>query len=74
MRILRAGSIRVVGAGLALCLGAAGGVRSQAQPPSALVVRGATVFDPRTGSLARDSVIVIRGDRIAEVGDRKSVV
>ena len=73
MRILGVKSIGVIATGLVLCLGAASGVWSQASLASALVVRGATVIDPRTGSLARDSVIVIQGDRIAAVGPASRV-
>src|SRR5436190_9003646 len=41
-----------------------------AQPPAAqtVVVRAGRMFDPRTGTLLTNQTIVIRGDRISDVG------
>jgi hypothetical protein len=39
----------------------------------ALVIRGADVFDTERGVLVPDRTIIVRGDRIAEVGARDSV-
>src|SRR3954453_20456249 len=37
-------------------------------PPPATVVRAGRLFDPRTGTLLTNQVIVIQGDRIVDVG------
>jgi hypothetical protein len=39
----------------------------------ALVLRGGTIFDSRSGTMVADQTIVIRGDRIDQVGPRKSI-
>ncbi len=41
---------------------------AQAAPPAVTVVRAGRLFDPRSGSLVANQVIVIRGDRIVDVG------
>jgi imidazolonepropionase-like amidohydrolase len=40
----------------------------QYTPPPTTVVRAGRLFDPRTGTLLTNQTIVIRGDRIVEVG------
>ena len=40
----------------------------QYAPPPTTVVRAGRLFDPRTGTLLTNQTIVIRGDRIVEVG------
>lgn len=59
---------------LSLCLAATAAVvgqnRSTATPEKAagVVISGATLIDVRTGEALKDSVIVIEGDRIKQVG------
>jgi imidazolonepropionase-like amidohydrolase len=45
----------------------------QYAPPPVTVVRAGRLFDPRTGTLLTDQTIVIRGDRIVEVGPSPQV-
>lgn len=40
----------------------------QAPPPQGFAIRAGRLFDPRTGTNLKDQVILIKGDRIAEVG------
>jgi len=49
-----------------VCLLIAGGLSAQA--PSTLVLSGASVVDPATGTIIADQRIIIRGDRIVAVG------
>jgi imidazolonepropionase-like amidohydrolase len=50
-------------------------VNQVAQPPagSTVAIVGATLIDGRGGAAIRDSVVIVRGDRIAAVGERTSV-
>jgi imidazolonepropionase-like amidohydrolase len=50
-------------------------VNQVAQPPSTTTVAivGATLIDGRGGAAVSDSVVIVRGDRIATVGNRMSV-
>jgi imidazolonepropionase-like amidohydrolase len=41
---------------------------TQVSPAQTIAVRAGRMFDPRTGTLLTNQVIVIRGDRIADVG------
>jgi imidazolonepropionase-like amidohydrolase len=41
---------------------------AQVSPAQTIAVRAGRMFDPRTGTLLSNQVIVIRGDRIADVG------
>ena len=41
---------------------------SQAQPPQVIAVRAGRLFDPRSDRLLTNQVVVIRGERIVEVG------
>jgi imidazolonepropionase-like amidohydrolase len=52
------------------CVALVFAIIAAAQPsaPTALVIRGATLIDPRTGNLTPGSIVVIRGERIAAVG------
>src|SRR5947209_5457975 len=45
----------------------------EAKTPTVLALRGGTVFDSLKGVLLPDQTIVIRGDRIEQVGSRASV-
>jgi len=57
---------------LSLVLGLAG--MSRAQPaPATLVVRGGTLVDTASAQEIRDRVIVIRGERIEQVGAEASL-
>jgi len=47
---------------------------SKSTLPKALVLRGGTIFDSRRGLLLPDQTIVIRGDRIENVGPRQSLL
>ena len=42
-------------------------------PPGATVVRAGRLFDPRSGTLVANQVIVIRGDRIVDVGTNPQI-
>ncbi len=52
---------------LCVAFGLAGMLRAQMGPP-VLVLRGGTVVDVASGKEIPDSVIVIRGDRIEQIG------
>src|SRR5712671_5489633 len=39
-----------------------------AKPPVVIAVRAGRLFDSKTGTLLRNQIIVIRGDRITDVG------
>jgi hypothetical protein len=41
--------------------------------PKALVLRGGTVFESRSGHMLSDQTIIIRGERIEKVGSRRSI-
>ena len=41
---------------------------AQPQPLQTIAIRAGRMFDPRTGSLLADQVVVVRGDRIVDVG------
>src|SRR5216684_67964 len=41
---------------------------AQAQPAQTVAVRAGRLFDPRSGTLLANQIIVIRGDRIVDVG------
>ena len=62
-----------------LCVASAIRVRAVSPAPSTtdaaptIVVRGATLIDGKGGPPVADSVVTVRGDRIARVGDSKSV-
>src|SRR5688572_25768521 len=62
---------------LALCLAAAlhaqGGIASApakflVAPAQVVAIRAGRLFDSRTGSMLSNQIILIRGDRIADVG------
>jgi len=41
---------------------------AQPQPAQTIAIRAGRMFDPRAGSLLADQVVVVRGDRIVDVG------
>ena len=43
---------------------------AQAQPPAALVIEGGTLFDGNGGTPVANSVIIVEGDKIAQVGKK----
>jgi imidazolonepropionase-like amidohydrolase len=62
-------AIAVVGLTAALLSSQAQGGPSYLAPPTQVVaVRAGRLYDPRTGTLLANQVVLIRGDRIAEVG------
>jgi imidazolonepropionase-like amidohydrolase len=68
---MRAATVLTIVAGLIFGLRVAG--RQTPAAPSALVLRGGTVVDPRSGRLQPDSIVVMQGERITAVGAASSV-
>jgi len=56
------------GAGPTPCVGADGGVFKCAPPPQATAIRAGRLFDSRTGQMLTRQVVIIQGEKIAEVG------
>src|SRR4051812_9982790 len=61
------------GAGPTPCVGADGGIFSCPPPPKTVAIRAGHLFDSKTGQTLANQVIVVQGDRIAEVGPASSV-
>jgi imidazolonepropionase-like amidohydrolase len=61
------------GAGAQPCFGTDGGATLCAPPPARLAVRAGKLFDSNSGKLVADQVVLIDGDRIADVGSAASV-
>jgi len=62
-----------LGAGLPAVVGGQGGIASApakflAPPEQVVALRAGRLFDSRSGSMAANQIIIIKGDRIAEVG------
>ena len=56
------------GAGPQPCFGADGGTYQCGQPPGLIAIRAGRLFDSGTGQMLTDQVVLIRDDRITEVG------
>ena len=56
------------GAGPQPCFGANGGTYQCPQPPGLIAIRAGRLFDSRTGQMLTDQVVLIRDDRITDVG------
>src|SRR5215471_9752195 len=56
------------GAGPQPCFGADGGTYQCRQPPGLIAIRAGRLFDSRAGRMLTDQVVLIRDDRITEVG------
>jgi imidazolonepropionase-like amidohydrolase len=56
------------GAGAPPCFGPDGGTYQCRPAPGAVAIRAGRLFDSRTGQLLTDQVVLLAGDRIAEVG------
>ena len=61
------------GAGPTPCVGADGGILSCPPAPKTVAIRAGHLFDSKTGQVLANQVVVIQGDRIAEVGPASSV-
>ncbi len=61
------------GAGPTPCVGSDGGVRQCAPPPRTIAVRAGRLFDSVAGRMLARQTIVLRGDRIVEVGPDATV-
>jgi imidazolonepropionase-like amidohydrolase len=61
------------GAGPTPCVGADGGIYSCPPAPRTIAIRAGRLFDSKSGQTLTNQVIVIQGDRIAEVGAASSV-
>jgi imidazolonepropionase-like amidohydrolase len=61
------------GAGPQPCFGADGGVLKCADQLGAIVIRAARLFDSNAGRMLTNQVIVIQGERIADVGSAAQV-
>jgi imidazolonepropionase-like amidohydrolase len=61
------------GAGPTPCVGAEGGIFTCAPAPKTVAIRAGRLFDSKSGQTLTNQVIVIQGDRIAEVGGASSV-
>jgi imidazolonepropionase-like amidohydrolase len=61
------------GAGPAPCVGSDGGIEQCPPPPASIAIRAGRLFDSNTGKLLIGQIIIISGDRIAEVGPRSQV-
>ena len=67
-----------LGAGLPAVVGGQGGIASApakflAPPEQVVALRAGRLFDSRSGSMAANQIIIIKGDRIAEVGPSVTV-
>lgn len=56
------------GAGLEPCYGIDGGTVQCVAPPEVIAIRAGRLFDANTGQLVRDRIVLVRGERIAAVG------
>jgi imidazolonepropionase-like amidohydrolase len=61
------------GAGPTPCVGADGGIFSCPPAPTTLAIRAGHLFDSKSGQMLANQVIVVQGDRVAEVGPASSV-
>jgi imidazolonepropionase-like amidohydrolase len=61
------------GAGATPCVGSDGGILQCPQAPQAKAIRAGRLFDSRTGQMLSGQVIILSGDRIAEVGPESRV-
>jgi len=61
------------GAGPTPCVGADGGIFSCPPAPKTLAIRAGHLFDSKSGQMLANQVIVVQGDRVAEVGPASSV-
>ena len=61
------------GAGPAPCVGPEGGVYKCPPAPRVIAVRAGRLFNSKTGQLLKGQVVVLSGDRIAEVGPETQV-
>ena len=61
------------GAGPTPCVGADGGIFSCPPAPKTIAIRAGHLFDSKSGQALANQVVVIQGDRIAEVGPASSV-
>jgi imidazolonepropionase-like amidohydrolase len=61
------------GAGPTPCVGADGGIFSCPPAPKTVAIRAGHLFDSKSGQVLANQVVVIQGDRIAEVGPASSV-
>src|SRR5262249_55481489 len=54
--------------------GAAPGLRKHLAPPGQMIaIRAGRMFDPKSGAVLHDQIILIKGDRIANVGSTVEV-
>ena len=61
------------GAGPAPCFGSDGAANKCATRPGVVAIRAGALFDSVSGELARDQVVVLDGERIADVGPQSRV-
>jgi imidazolonepropionase-like amidohydrolase len=61
------------GAGPQPCFGADGGSYQCRQPPGLIAIRAGRLFDSKAGRMLTDQVVLIRDDRITEVGTAAQV-
>jgi imidazolonepropionase-like amidohydrolase len=61
------------GAGPTPCYGLEGGTIKCVPLPGTVVIRAGQLFDSRSGEMARDQIIVLRDDRVTEVGPQSEV-
>jgi imidazolonepropionase-like amidohydrolase len=61
------------GAGPTPCVGADGGIFSCPPAPKTVAIRAGHLFDSKSGQMLANQVVVIQGDKIAEVGPASSV-
>jgi len=61
------------GAGPTPCVGAEGGIFSCPAAPKTIAIRAGRLFDSKSGQTLTNQVIVISGERIADVGPASSV-
>src|SRR5438045_3457650 len=61
------------GAGPTPCVGPEGGIYSCPPAPKTIAIRAGRLFDSKSGQTLTNQVIVIQGEKIAEVGAASSV-
>ena len=75
--LLKTGFVLVLGALFAQAAPPSPAVQAAAEaetaPPSALLLRGGTIFDSRVGQMLPDQTILIRGERIEKVGPQSDL-
>src|SRR5262249_38271809 len=61
------------GAGAPPCYGSEGGSNKCVQAPGTVAIRAGQLFDSKTGQMVGRQIVVLQGERIAEVGPEAQI-